>query len=112
MADIDRDIERLNKSTRRAHETIKDLKAARKDLDEYIIEIREIIENDLIGQLISKKTLNYLLPIIEAQVNSKEQLAEDRAKLRDAAVDAKKCGDTDTANKLSNLDRAISKDES
>lgn len=48
---IDLDINRLEEATKRTHETIKDLKAARRDLDEFAKEFRNMVNQEVTKQL-------------------------------------------------------------
>lgn len=50
-SNIDDEIERLAEAIKRAHETMRDLKTARKELDEYIAEIREIMSKEVTRQV-------------------------------------------------------------
>lgn len=51
MDKIDQEIERLNEAIRNAHETMKDLKAARSELNELLREINDRLDREVTRQL-------------------------------------------------------------
>lgn len=51
MDKIDQEIERLNEAIRKAHETMKDLKAARTELNEFLRQIRVMLDEEVKKQI-------------------------------------------------------------
>lgn len=51
MDKIDQEIGRLNEAIRKAHETMKDLKAARTELNEFIRQIRVMLDEEVTKQV-------------------------------------------------------------